>query len=49
MLFATDGVDLEYALPEALRPYLAAAKAMTVESHRVYTENLGLIQRAPRN
>lgn len=49
MLFATDRVDLEYALPEALRPYLAAAKAMTVESHRVYTENLGPIQPASRN
>ena len=49
MLFATDRVDLEYALPAALRPYLASAKAMTVEPHRVYTENLVLIQPAPRN
>jgi len=48
VLFATDRVDLEYALPDALRPYLASAKAMTVESHQVYTENLGPIA-APRN
>jgi hypothetical protein len=40
VLFTTDCVDLEYAVPEALRPFLASAKAMTVESHQVYTENL---------
>jgi hypothetical protein len=40
LLFTTDRMDLEYVRPEAIQPYLAAATAVRVESHKVHAENL---------
>jgi Carboxypeptidase regulatory-like domain len=36
LLVAVDRIDLDYANPEALRPYLAAATPFRVEHHRVH-------------
>ena len=42
LLFTTDRVDLEYANPNIVRPYLASAKAVRVEPHEVCTADLVL-------
>jgi len=40
LIFTTDRMDLEYLRAETIQPYLAAANAVRVESHKVQTENL---------
>jgi hypothetical protein len=47
LLFAVDRLDLEYANPGALRPYLDSATALRVEPHKVYDEQPILIATQP--
>jgi hypothetical protein len=42
LLFTTERMDLEYAIASAIEPYLAAATAVRIESHKVLTENLNM-------
>ncbi|MGO9096383.1 MAG: carboxypeptidase regulatory-like domain-containing protein [Bryobacteraceae bacterium] len=46
-LFAVDRLDLEYANPGALRPYLASATTLRVEPRKVYDERPILVTAAP--
>jgi hypothetical protein len=40
VLFAVERADLEYANPEAVKPYVNAGKPFRVEPHGVYAENV---------
>jgi hypothetical protein len=42
VLFAADDLELEYANPEIVRPYLTQGKRVRIESHGVETESIGL-------
>lgn len=43
VLFATEQLDLEYANPEAVRPYLAAGKSVEVKAGSVWSGDIGLV------
>jgi hypothetical protein len=40
LLFTSGQMDLEYAAPEAIKPYLASAAPVSIEAHQVLSENL---------
>lgn len=42
VLFAVDDQEFEYANPQAVRPYLATGKRITIEPHCDKTERIGL-------
>jgi hypothetical protein len=46
VLFAVDNLELEYANPRAIRPYLANGVRLKVNAHRTRTEDIGLARPA---
>ena len=47
VLFAVERVDLEYANPAAVRPYLASGKPVTIPAHASIVENASLAPPIP--
>ena len=47
LLFAVDDTALEFANPAVIRPYLASAKAVTIEAHGSVSGNLALTAAKP--
>jgi len=48
VLFAVERVDLEYANPAAVRPYLTSGKAVRIPAHAAVVENASLIAALPQ-
>jgi hypothetical protein len=49
LFFATADAALEYTNPDAVRPYLLNAKPIVIEPRGVYSENISISVRAPKN
>jgi hypothetical protein len=47
-LFAVERVDLEYANPATVRPYLASGKPVRIPAHAAIVENASLIASIPQ-
>ena len=48
VLFAVERVDLEYANPAAVRPYLTGGKPVHIPAHAAIVENASLIASIPQ-
>lgn len=48
VLFAVERVDLEYANPAAVRPYLASGKPVRIPAHAAIIENALLLASIPQ-